>query len=132
MDVGSIVQANTTVLVTINRIAPIYVSFSPAGAEPRRRETIPGGRRSEDPGHPARGGERTCIGTLTFIDNTVDSTTGTFALKGTFTNADRRLWPGQYVNVTLTVTTQSDAIVVPTGAAVGTEWPVCFCRQGGP
>jgi multidrug efflux system membrane fusion protein len=55
-------------------------------------------------------------GRLTFIDNAVDKTTGTILLKGTFTNKERRLWPGQFVNVVLTLTTQPDAIIVPTQA----------------
>jgi multidrug efflux system membrane fusion protein len=55
-------------------------------------------------------------GRLTFIDNTVDKTTGTILLKGTFENQERRLWPGQFVNVVLTLTTQPDAIVVPSQA----------------
>ena len=116
VDIGNIVQANTSVLITINRLAPIFVSFSlpeqnlsdvkryMAAGDLKVRATI-------------TGEESTPInGTLTFIDNTVDSASGTFALKGTFGNADRRLWPGQYVNVTLTVTTEKDAIVIPTAA----------------
>jgi len=116
VDVGNIVQANTTVLVTINRISPIYVGFSlpeqnlsdvkrfmTIGAL-KIQATLPGEESS-----PVNG-------TLSFIDNAVDSTTGTFALKGTFPNADRRLWPGQYVNVTLTVTSEANAVVVPTVA----------------
>ena len=53
---------------------------------------------------------------LTFIDNTVDTTTGTIKLKGTFVNKTKRLWPGQFVNVFLTLTTQPDAIVIPSQA----------------
>jgi membrane fusion protein, multidrug efflux system len=116
VDVGNIVQANTTVLVTINRIAPIFVSFSlpEQNLADVKRYLAAGGLKIQAtlPGEESA----PLNGTLTFIDNTVDSTTGTFALKGTFTNADRRLWPGQYVNVTLTVTTQSDAVVVPVTA----------------
>jgi membrane fusion protein, multidrug efflux system len=116
VDVGNIVQANTTVLVTINRIAPIFVSFSlpEQNLADVKRYMTAGGLKIQAtlPGEESA----PLNGTLTFIDNTVDSTTGTFALKGTFTNADRRLWPGQYVNVTLTVTTQSDAVVVPVTA----------------
>jgi multidrug efflux system membrane fusion protein len=55
-------------------------------------------------------------GSLSFIDNNVDQTTGTIKLKGTFTNADRRLWPGQFVDVVLTLTSQPNAIVVPSQA----------------
>ena len=50
------------------------------------------------------------------MDNAIDSTTGTIQLKGTFLNKEKRLWPGQFVNVVLTLTTQSDAVVVSTNA----------------
>ena len=55
-------------------------------------------------------------GNLTFVDNTVDVTTGTIKLKSTFPNTDHKLWPGQFVRVTLRLTTQSNAIVVPNEA----------------
>jgi multidrug efflux system membrane fusion protein len=55
-------------------------------------------------------------GRLTFIDNAVDQTTGTIKMKGTFTNADHRLWPGQFINVTLTTGQQANAILVPSQA----------------
>jgi multidrug efflux system membrane fusion protein len=60
--------------------------------------------------------KRPVLGELTFIDNTVDKTTGTIILKGTFPNTDRRLWPGQFVNVVLTLTTQRNAVVMPATA----------------
>jgi multidrug efflux system membrane fusion protein len=56
--------------------------------------------------HPQRG-------VITFIDNAVDSNTGTIRLKGTFANKERNLWPGQFVNVVLTLTTEPNTIVVP-------------------
>ena len=58
-------------------------------------------------------GER---GELTFIENTVDMTTGTIKLKGTFRNEDRKLWPGEFVNVSMRLTLQPNAIVVPSAA----------------
>ena len=62
-----------------------------------------------DTGEPARG-------QLSFIDNTVDSTTGAIKLKGTFPNRERKLWPGQFVNVVLTVGKELSATVVPSEA----------------
>ncbi len=56
------------------------------------------------------------IGVLTFIDNSVDATTGTIKLKGTFPNADNKLWPGEFVRVTLGLTTRPHATVVPNQA----------------
>src|SRR5262249_60710850 len=55
-------------------------------------------------------------GTLTFVNNTVDTTTGTIQLKATFENSDNALWPGQFAAVTLTVRTEPGAIVVPSQA----------------
>jgi multidrug efflux system membrane fusion protein len=55
-------------------------------------------------------------GVITFIDNAVDSSTGTIRLKGTFGNREKDLWPGQFVNVVLTLTTEPNAIVVPSQA----------------
>jgi len=55
-------------------------------------------------------------GRVNFIDNAVDPTTGTIKVKGTFPNDDRRLWPGQFVNVTVTLTADPNAIVVPSVA----------------
>jgi multidrug efflux system membrane fusion protein len=56
------------------------------------------------------------VGRISFVDNQVDQTTGTIKLKGTFPNDDRRLWPGQFLNVTVTLTNETTAIVVPTAA----------------
>jgi multidrug efflux system membrane fusion protein len=64
---------------------------------------------------------------ITFIDNAVDSATGTIRLKGTFANHERRLWPGQFVNVVLTLTTQPNAIVIPSQAVqTGQQGPFVF------
>ena len=56
------------------------------------------------------------MGRITFVDNAVDPATGTIRVKGTFPNEARHLWPGQFVNVSVTLTTDMHAIVVPTGA----------------
>jgi membrane fusion protein, multidrug efflux system len=55
-------------------------------------------------------------GTLTFIDNTIDTATGTVKLKATFSNSDRRLWPGQFVDTLMTLTARPDAVLVPSHA----------------
>jgi multidrug efflux system membrane fusion protein len=115
---GNIVRAtgtNDSTLLTINQIQPIYVSFTvPQQQLPAIKRYMAEGTLqvqvlpSGDP-KPVRG-------TVTFVDNTVDSTTGTIRLKATFANEEKRLWPGQFVNVTLTLTTEPDAIVVPAQA----------------
>jgi membrane fusion protein, multidrug efflux system len=118
--VGDLIRANdTTPLVVVNQLSPIYVTFSVPGsflADIRRyqaQKPLPvsaaAPRASGPDAAPARG-------VLSFIDNTVDPTTGTIRLKGTFPNAGHELWPGAFVQVTLGLTTQPDAIVVPVTA----------------
>src|SRR5260370_33459703 len=67
-------------------------------------------------------------GGLSFVDNTVDMTTGTIHLKGTFANPEKRLWPGQFVNLSLTLASEPDAIVVPSEAVTtgqqGSYWVI--------
>ena len=66
-------------------------------------------------------------GTLTFFDNQVDAATGTIALKATFANDDTRLWPGQFVNVTLTLGVEANAVVAPNAAIqIGQNGPYVF------
>jgi multidrug efflux system membrane fusion protein len=115
---GNVVRAtgtNDSTLLVINQIQPIYVSFTvPQQQLPAIKRYMAEGTLqvqvlpSGDP-KPVRG-------TVTFVDNTVDSTTGTIRLKATFANEEKRLWPGQFVNVTLTLTTEPNAIVIPAQA----------------
>ena len=63
-----------------------------------------------------QGSDRSSTGRIAFIDNAVDQNTGTIRIKGTFPNEDGRLWPGQFVNVVVTLTTDPKAIVVPSVA----------------
>jgi len=114
--VGNIVAPNTQEVVTINQVEPIYVTF--AVPEARLSEvkkysasgSLPVTVRSQDDGSVGT------VGKLTFIDNTVDATTGTIKLKATFENKDRKLWPGQFLNVVLRLTTQPNAVTVPNQA----------------
>ncbi len=113
---GSVVKANDLVMLTINQMAPIYATFS-----------VPEQNLSDIKKFMARGSlkvgaiipgdeQRPVQGVLTFINNAVDTTTGTIQLKGSFENSDRRLWPGQFVNVVLTLSTQRNAVVMPSAA----------------
>jgi len=102
-------------LVIVNRVDPVYVAFS---VPEQRLSEI---ERAMASGHlvveAVPGGEtRPERGRLTFLDNTVDRTTGTIRLKGTFPNPTRRLWPGQFVSARLTLSVRSGAVVVPTQA----------------
>jgi len=113
---GTMVKENDTKLTVINQIAPVYVRFSVAEKElPVVRERLNKGHLKTLVSAPGLK-EKTQEGTLTFIDNTVDPQTGMILLKATFSNKDRLLWPGQFVNVTLKLFDEPDAIVVPNEA----------------
>lgn len=114
---GNLVKANdTNPLVTVNQIVPVYASFS-----------IPEQNIGDVRRHQAQGDLRVeatfpnkahapVAGKLSFLDNTADTTTGTIRLKAEFPNTDKALWPGQFVNVVLTLYEQKDAIVTPSAA----------------
>jgi membrane fusion protein, multidrug efflux system len=114
---GNVVQANsTTPLVNITKTRPIQVAFSVPEvnlAEVQRR--LENGKLRVDVGF-ANGNGKTIPGVLSFINNTVDNTTGTVQLIGDFDNADSKLWPGQFVNATLTLKTEANATVIPSQA----------------
>ncbi len=114
---GSLVRPNdTTPLVVINRVAPALVSF----AVPAR--LLPELRRDQSRGSlrvlavPSGSAEAALTGTLDFVDNAVDPATDTIRLKASFANADRRLWPGAFVDVTLQLSVDPKAVVVPTAS----------------
>jgi membrane fusion protein, multidrug efflux system len=143
--VGDLVRANdTTPMVIFNQLSPVYVTFSVPGrflgdirrfqaqkplavtatpsagtspaVAPAAATPTPGGQVNSTPAEsdPARGA-------VSFIDNAVDATTGTIKLKGTFQNGDHRLWPGSFVQVLLTLTTDPNALVVPATAVQASQ-----------
>ena len=114
---GNVIKANEdNPMVVINQVRPVYVDFAiPEQKLPALREyiserklpvsvSIPGQQQAPEKGE------------LSFIDNTVDRTTGTINLKGTFPNANGRLWPGEFVDATLVLSEQPHTIVVPSQA----------------
>ncbi len=147
---GDLVRANdTTPLVVINQVAPIYVTFSVPGrylpeirryqsAQPLRIDAriqpggTPGAQQTAPPAPGAMAHDAPTIvtaapistteaGTVSFIDNSVDPSTGTIKMKGTFANEDHALWPGLFVQVTLVLRTASNAIVVPAAAVQASQ-----------
>jgi len=115
VNLGNLVKANdTNAFVTLNQVTPIYVQFNVP-------ETDLGAVRDKGVGRlqvnadPPNSSEASA-GTLTFIDNTVDPNTGTIRLMATFRNQDRRLWPGEFLNVQLRLGVDPHAIVVPATA----------------
>jgi membrane fusion protein, multidrug efflux system len=114
---GNLVRANDTLpIVSINRITPVYVTFAiPESMLPQFKQYMAAGTIRVEAHAPNDTG-RASIGRIDFIDIAVDNTTGTIKVKGTFPNADRKLTPGQFVNVNVTLTTDANATVVPTAA----------------
>lgn len=113
---GNLVTASEiTPLVVINQLSPITVAF----AVPEQHLPALSAARATGPlkvEADLRGGGPLASGTLEFIDNTVDPTTGTLQCKAFFANDDRKLWPGLFVDVTLTLGERPDSVVVPASA----------------
>jgi membrane fusion protein, multidrug efflux system len=112
-------------LVVIAQIRPIYVSFA-----------VPENQLSAIQMYRAKGtvkveamlegGRKRVVGTVTFVNNTVDPTTGTIQLKATFANADSALWPGQFVDVGLTLTSEQATVVPIRAVQPGQKGPFVF------
>jgi len=114
---GNMIKANdTNSLVVINQVSPIYVEFAvPERYLPAIRKYM--AARPLTVQAAVEGDEKAVAsGTLSFIDNSVDTATGTIKLKATFANRDRTLWPGQFVRVRLFLAEQENALVVPSQA----------------
>jgi multidrug efflux system membrane fusion protein len=125
---GNIVKAPDDALVTINQVHPIYVTFSvPEQDLPAIRRRMKETKlevQAQAPAPTEAGVPAVAVdprGELTFIDNTVDATTGRIKLKGTFDNTDAALWPGQYVQTTLTLSVQTNAVLVPSQAVQSSQ-----------
>jgi multidrug efflux system membrane fusion protein len=112
---GNVVKSPDDTLLTINQIHPIYVAFAvpeqylPEIKREMREKTLKVAATFQNMDAPPQG-------ELTFIDNAVDTLTGTIQLRATFPNEDGTLWPGQFVQVTLTLSELTNAIVVPSQA----------------
>jgi membrane fusion protein, multidrug efflux system len=117
IDAGNLVKANdTNAMAVVNQVQPIYVAFY----VPQRylmavRERLGAGKVQVEATIPNHTGGP-AHGELTFIDNSISTSTGMIQLRGTFANEDRTLWPGQFVNVVMTLSLRPNAIVVPSQA----------------
>ena len=116
VDVGNVVNANSTQLVVIERLDPIYVDFTISETDLSRVQqalksrTLTAQARIPNDEDSARSGK------LTFLDNTVQDATGTVKLRATLANSDHRFWPGRFVNVRLILDTLRRATLVPAAA----------------
>ncbi len=118
---GNLVKANdTTPLVVINQVHPIYVQFAIPEAQLGQLRARFAGKPVPVDAMP-QGGGATQSGTLSFVDNAVDATTGTITLKATYDNRDGSLWPGQYVNVAVTLANRPNSVVVPAQAVQNSQ-----------
>jgi len=118
LNAGNVVKANSdTPMVVINQIKPIYVKFAlPERDLPEIRRRLEINPSLPVVVYPPNEPDQSSVGTLTFIDNMVDPSTGTINFKGTFPNHDERLWPGEFVDVTLTLEERPNTVVVPAQA----------------
>jgi len=124
---GNLVSANSMDLTTITQVQPIYVTFSVPEAQLAAIKRYMARAKLAVAAIPQDGESRPETGVLSFVDNTVDPSTGTIKLKATFPNQERRLWPGQFIRVALRLTTQANALVVPNQAVqTGQDGPFVF------
>jgi len=116
VDRGNVVKANETVLVTINKLTPIHATFTiPEKELPEVKRQMAGGRLAVEAEVPGSVGIKE-KGVVSFFDNTVDPATGTIRLKASFENSGKQLWPGQFVNLSITLAVKNNAVVVPSQA----------------
>lgn len=136
---GNTVETRTTLLAVINQTKPVFVNFSvpehflvlireylaDSGElkvyavvpyTSRKNDESPAGDETAETAGISPGDQTPAEGKLSFIDNKVNETTGTVRLKAVFENADEMLWPGKFVNVSLNLTTQENATIVPARA----------------
>ena len=116
VDEGNVVKAVDKPLVVINQLNPIYVSFTVPEQELSNIKKYMSEKKLHVKAIIPSDGATEEEGILSFLNNAVDRNTGTIQLKGSFTNHDRRLWPGQFVNVVLRYTIQPNTIVIPSEA----------------
>jgi len=128
VDVGNIVQANTTSLLSIQRVDPIYAIFTiterdlPEVQKQMSRDMLKAlVRLPGDPENSARPGR------VEFLDKALQNATGTVNLRATVSNPDRHFWPGQFVNVKLVLATKKGAVLVPSQATqISQQGPFVF------
>jgi multidrug efflux system membrane fusion protein len=115
VDIGNVVTANSTTLLTIERMDPIYADFTVTEGDLSevQRNAAKHALRAEVSQPDAAKPE---IGSLTFLDNSVQGSSGTVMLRATVPNPARHLWPGQFVNVRLVLSTLPKAVLVPAAA----------------
>jgi len=128
VDVGNVVQANTTQLLSIQRLDPIYANFTITERDlPEVQQQMSRGTLKAMVSLPTDAGNGARSGKIEFLDNAVQNATGTVNLRATIPNADHHFWPGQFVKVKLVLSTEKDAVVVPNQATqISQKGPFVF------
>jgi multidrug efflux system membrane fusion protein len=127
VDAGNLVKVNEQVLVTVNQIQPVEITFTLPQQELARVLAAQAQGPLEVSAFAAERPDLVNRGTLTFVDNAVDAATGTIRLKGSFENAKRTLWPGQFVSVVLRVGLDANALTIQAAAVLpGQKGPLVF------
>ncbi len=117
LQIGNMAKANdTNSLVIINQVRPIFVNFAVPEQRLSAIRSLMAKKKLSVEARPPDSDRVTASGILSFVDNAVDATTGTIRLKAVFPNADKALWPGQFVSTDLKLYDQTDALVVPNQA----------------
>jgi membrane fusion protein, multidrug efflux system len=118
VDVGNVVQANTTSLLSIQRLDPIYANFTVTeGDLPAVQRQMSNGTLRAEVRLPADSESAARSGRVEFLDNAVQNGSGTVNLRATLSNSDRHFWPGQFVDVKLVLATEKAAVLIPNQAA---------------
>jgi membrane fusion protein, multidrug efflux system len=117
VDVGNVVQANATSLLSIQRLDPIYATFTITESDlPAVQKQMSGGRLKAAVRLPSDPESSARIGRVEFLDNAVQNGSGTVNLRATTSNPDRHFWPGQFVDVKLILSTEKNAVLIPNQA----------------
>jgi len=118
VDVGNVVQANSTSLLSIQRLDPIYANFTITESDlPAVQKQMSGGKLTAAVRLPSEPENSARVGRVEFLDNSVQNGSGTVNLRATLTNNDRHFWPGQFVDVKLVLATEKAAVLIPNQAA---------------
>ena len=118
VDVGNVVQANSTSLLSIQRLDPIYANFTITESDlPAVQKQMSSGTLKAAVRLPSDTEDAARAGRVEFLDNAVQNGSGTVNLRATMSNPDRHFWPGQFVNVKLVLSTEKGAVLIPNQAA---------------
>ncbi len=118
VDVGNVVQANSTSLLSIQRLDPIYANFTITENDlPAVQKQMSCGKLTAAVRLPSEPETAARVGRVEFLDNSVQNGSGTVNLRATLSNGDRHFWPGQFVDVKLVLATDKGAVLIPNQAA---------------